>query len=425
MLHSKNAVLHSMLMDWRKRELITQDQLQALSEDADKRFPKSNLSFAAIIIGAGALCVFFAALSFVAANWDAIPRLTKLALLLSCMWAFWIGGIVTRLRGHPTLAEVLLFLGSAFYGLNIMLVAQIYHIQGNAVDAVWMWAIGATLASALAQSRFTLWGAISLWFVWLCMDDFQLWGSRQSDWFQTADYLIPFAILGAIAWVQKSRVGAHLLAISFLGWEFVTLLAVQNSDHALVPLYAVGHVALVPIFMLCMRRPQILRGFESALIFYALLASMIYALTLYLQTGQNGWHVNLHPFVPALILLPVAAGLIARKTREPAQYDIWISAAMFALGIMATRVIATDWIAAIYLLALPIWCTRMGWRFELTRLRALGMIAFVVAVLSIYGKTVGDTLLGTAGFFLGAGLLLLGSAYAAHLINKSAKGATA
>ena len=42
--------------------------------------------------------------------------------------------------------------GIAVYGASIMLIAQMYHMEGNPPDAVLMWALGALLAAVLVRS---------------------------------------------------------------------------------------------------------------------------------------------------------------------------------------------------------------------------------------------------------------------------------
>jgi uncharacterized membrane protein len=58
----------------------------------------------------------------------------------------------------------------------------------------------------------------------------------------------------------------------------------------------------------------------------------------------------------------------------------------------------------------------MGWRLDERRLRVIGMGGFVLALLMIYGVTVG-TLISTSGFYLGAGVILLGGAWIASRLD--------
>ena len=49
------------------------------------------------------------------------------------------------------------------------------------------------------------------------------------------------------------------------------------------------------------------------------------------------------------------------------------------------------------------------------------MGGFILALLVIYGETVGS-LIGTSGFYLGAGLILLGGAWVATRLDPKRKG---
>ena len=70
-----------------------------------------------------------------------------------------------------------------------------------------------------------------------------------------------------------------------------------------------------------------------------------------------------------------------------------------------------------YALALSIWFIRMGWRQDIATVTRLGYFAFALTMLLIYFRTAG-TLLGTTGFYLTAGLLLvLGAIFFPRLLR--------
>ena len=56
--------------------------------------------------------------------------------------------------------------GIAVYGAGIMLIAQMYHMEGNPPDAVLLWALGALLAAVLLQSNPALAATFVLLVVW-------------------------------------------------------------------------------------------------------------------------------------------------------------------------------------------------------------------------------------------------------------------
>lgn len=418
MLKPRTTVLREAIADWSNRGLITPDTAETLRTDLGPQ--RREFSFAAFILIAGVLCIFAAALSFVAANWDDMPRLMRLVVVLGLMWGAWIGGIWAGLRNHPWLSESLLLLGSGMFGVNIMLISQLYHIQGEPIDAVWLWAVGATLAAALTRSHLTLVGATVLWFTWLIYLVFE--STYQDPWTILLPYLAPLAILSILAWWTHSRLSAHLLVLSFLAWCFLTLIIGRGSFETLFPIYTAILLALVPLFILANTRSALLRGFENALLAYALGLSLLCGIAAYAVMGENELEQAMVKFLWPLLAVPLIAGWIAPRLGSPHQYDLWVSAAFLAGALLVLADVTTNWVGAIYILALAIWITRMGWRFDLRRLRVIGVLGFIAAMLSVYIRTVADSLMGTSGFFLGAGVVLLASAYGAHLISKTAQG---
>jgi uncharacterized membrane protein len=98
------------------------------------------------------------------------------------------------------------------------------------------------------------------------------------------------------------------------------------------------------------------------------------------------------------------------------RYDLWIALVAGVLVLLVHGLPPLPLIPEALLLALFIWITRMGWRLDLRNLRSLGMAGFVLALLVIYGETVGS-LIGTSGFYLGAGAILLGGAWIATRLD--------
>jgi hypothetical protein len=138
---------------WRREELIEPDQaerltdryaLDALSQEAERRFLHTVFLIGAILVGLGMT-------AFVAANWVDMPTPVKVALLFSVMLAahgtgyyFWKVRHTRELLGHA-----LVLLGTLVFGANIGLMAQMFHLEPRSGAAFGVWALGA-LAMAYA-----------------------------------------------------------------------------------------------------------------------------------------------------------------------------------------------------------------------------------------------------------------------------------
>ena len=67
----------------------------------------------------------------------------------STLWGCYGAAAVLFQRRLEAFAQAAVLGGIAVFGASIMLIAQMYHMEGNPPDAVLMWALGALLAAAL------------------------------------------------------------------------------------------------------------------------------------------------------------------------------------------------------------------------------------------------------------------------------------
>jgi uncharacterized membrane protein len=145
--------LSSELEAWVAEGLVTEAQADAIrSRYAKRRAPerRDRLVSALAVIGAavGGLGVIL----FFAANWDAIPRPARVALLLATMLAAHVGG--ERLRAtRPAVAQALLLLGSVVFGASLFLVGQMYHVQAHDPLAFLVWTAAAAPIALVARTR--------------------------------------------------------------------------------------------------------------------------------------------------------------------------------------------------------------------------------------------------------------------------------
>jgi uncharacterized membrane protein len=118
----------------------------------------------------GALVAGLGVILFFAANWDAIPRPTRVVALLAAIAGAYGGGYMLReLRGRAHLGEALLLLGAIAFGASLFLVGQMYHVQAHDPLAFLIWSAAVVPTAAVVRSRWlaTL-GLVTLaaWSVW-------------------------------------------------------------------------------------------------------------------------------------------------------------------------------------------------------------------------------------------------------------------
>ena len=103
-----------------------------------RRAPLAFAILGVILFGAGVI-------TFFAANWAEMAKIAKLAVLFGGLWSAYAaaGWLLTRNEsGERQFGQALLLLGLILFGANIMLIAQIYHIDAHFPNGALLWAVG-------------------------------------------------------------------------------------------------------------------------------------------------------------------------------------------------------------------------------------------------------------------------------------------
>lgn len=138
------------LDDWVKRGLIDQGTAGRLLDDVDRR--GSSFSIGGILSMFAAVLIAASLLMLVAANWELIPRLVRVAGIIGLIWIFHIVAPVARSRGADRIAAGALVLGSAAFGGAIALIGQLYHLSGDTFSAMFLWFVVTAVSAALFRS---------------------------------------------------------------------------------------------------------------------------------------------------------------------------------------------------------------------------------------------------------------------------------
>jgi uncharacterized membrane protein len=178
---------------WRSQGLISAEQSQQLAE----RYEFAKLDgvardrFVVVVLGIGSVLLGLGVLTFVAANWQVIPRELKLLLLLILFVGINATGFYLwnqppsperHESGRQRLGQGLLLLGALILGANLALMGQMFHINGSSADLCIIWGL-AVLGMAYGL-RLTSLGALAILLVgmgyWIGVSGWD-WNNPPSD----------------------------------------------------------------------------------------------------------------------------------------------------------------------------------------------------------------------------------------------------
>ncbi len=221
---------------WRDQGWVTDAGHRAITTELAQR--RSGPGLAGSLAVLGACLLGFSAMTFVASNWQAMSKLARLLILLVGMWSAYGGAALLFSRKLDVFGHAAVLTGVGIFGASIMLVAQMYHMEGNPPDAVLMWATGALLAGLAFRSNPALALAmllVALWSGW----EMQL--TKGVHW----GFLVGWgAVACAFLWTRW-RPGLHLSAITLSFWIIALAQKLPGGPHHwMVVVIGFGIVAL-------------------------------------------------------------------------------------------------------------------------------------------------------------------------------------
>ena len=335
---------------WRDKGWVTPDGAVAIAADLEAN--PGGVRLATILGTLAAVLIGFAVMSFVAANWQDMPKSVRLGAIFTVLWAAYVGAAALFQRGHTGLGHAAALAGSAIFGAGIMLISQMYHMDGNAPDALLAWSAGALLTGLVLRTPPSVAFSMVLATIWWGMESAQ----REDVYWQ---FLPVWAAISAAFYWLKWPPGLHLSGLSLSAFV-ISLGAILGNGHNFDLVLIIGLVLAAASILGEKLQPD-LRGLWPKALGYAIIIA--FAGLFALQFGES-------PDLKGFTLLSIAALVLA--------------------------------LAAVW------WGLTSNNRMALW----LGYLMFSVEVLGIYQKTVGS-LMGTSLFFLVAGLIVAGLAYLA------------
>lgn len=198
------------LETWIAKGLVPEESREAILTSVGagataRRLDVIIATFGVILLGAGAM-------SFVADNWAAMTKLSRLVVLFGSMWAAYGVALWFAANNRAAIGQAFVLLGIILFGVNIWFVAQTYNISAHYPDGTLLWGLGALAAAALVPSRAALATALVLGGLWTWQE------TQYFDDLLHAPFLIYWAACAALATYLNWRPGIHLSALTLIFW---------------------------------------------------------------------------------------------------------------------------------------------------------------------------------------------------------------
>lgn len=238
------AKLKRDLMRWTAMGLVNEHDAQAMLADHDAQ--ASSFSVGSVLLVLSAVLLSASILLVIAANWQAIPRLMKVSVVIALIWGFHCGGAMLIAFGRTVLGQGLLVLGAASFGGGMALVGQLYHLSGDELDLFYIWLAAAVLSCVFFRSGIMLGfvAALCVSTLWVAFDRYNF------DW-TTQTVLLPPALSCIIVllsfWAGNVRV-RHVAGFLMLGW--LIWLYAQTTDVWIAIAFATGGFGVFAVLSL-------------------------------------------------------------------------------------------------------------------------------------------------------------------------------
>lgn len=407
--------LEADLVKWVAEGVISDDTAQSIrkarfGDEVGSRLP-------GIFAMLGALMLAASVSAFVAANWQEIPRLVRLAGILTIIAGCFLPALHLERRGMSSGADAAITFATLCFGAGVALVGQMYHLPADWPAGAMLVAIGGLVAAALTGKNGPLVVAFVAMTAWSC-GRFDAWQWREIHW----PFLLLFVPGFLLALGRDNRLIAHGAILALSVW-LATLLVFQANEKYSLSLIGGGlaiSAAYIAIGQLARDRgwPATIQALLpwGAWVFGLLLCLEIFFVLEVLPFG-HAINSRLYPTY-AVALGSLAALAVLARERDRGRLVI-IAACVVGLmiplmfsGIAGAAALRRVLVAAAVLVSALALITG-GLLVGLRTLIVVGYAVFGVSILILLWRTIG-TLLSQSLFFLVVGIALLGLAAGAR-----------
>lgn len=369
-------------------------------------------SFTNTIAVLGVVLLGASAISFVAANFWSYPKIIQVGLLLALLWTACAAGWRLMKTGHEMFAHAAYLLAAGLFGVNIMLIGQIYHISAHWPAGILVWALGALAIGITVPSAIVVGLAFVLGAIWTGSESFAF--DDNFHW----PFLLFWSVTTFVALRLKSNIGFHLSVLTLIFWLTANAYQVSRlldwSDAELVSFFTVFWITFWPLGAIARHhgfsRALSLTNYTIVLFFIAFLLLIIIPekhMTADAGTAMT-WQVAVGVLAALTFALTYrAASLHAFSKMDAIVVAVALIATMLYPFIYPQAPVAVEWLYRAMFMVYCIWAVDRGMRTGNQLLVNMALLAFGFEILYIYfGKF--SSFGHDAVFFFVGGVLLIG-----------------
>ena len=386
---SRQSWLKGRINLWRESGLISDEQSESIInfEAAPEAPIRLGVRFSRLIVvlsTLGAILIGAGIISFVAANWQGIPAIAKLGFLIVGQTATYLVAYQFQfVRGYPRVGGAIMFAGAAWFGANVFLVAQSYHLSTDNPDLLIWWFIGVLPLAYIARSKAITVMAVGIFVVGISWKAASQTDDAVSGLLVTSILLFVGAAIYSVGLAHMQRASAKFFAAPYM---------VGGALLAIIVTYMFTFAGFVNDY----ERNSALENFEVPSGYIAL-AAVVSAITIVSLMVAN-WklvrsekRLSVRLAEPAIITLTIIAGW-------------FMSIHMFESA--APYVILFNLLLIIQIFGI----IGLGVINKREAFVNIGIVFFVIDLSTRYIELTVD-MLGTSLAFIIGGLLLLGVGY--------------
>lgn len=369
--------------DWVKKGIISNDQQEQILNlyPPAKELGKLLPLFATILIG----CSLF---TFIASNWDQIPAMVKLALILLIMTGFYLTGDRQIQKGQHPLGICLLGLGLISFGAGMILVGQMFHLASYSASTFILWSLAGILLLFLYPS--------TILYLLTCGIVFtgQMYTNTQFNQVSILLFLVTLLGLGSY-WFKRQTSITTTLFLLLLGGQTYQMIFQVEKDWIwafLVPIcFYIASDWLKPI-----TTANLFRLF-SLINLFVISAVMVFQPSSYLNRYHPVPHVGAYLTILTILLL-MTSWVKMKRGRITSLWELCLYLPFFIL----------PYSSLFYLIGLFILSSYLIWdgdRLDEKEQTQMGIVGFLLSTLFGYFQYAWD-FMDKSLFFLVGGILL-------------------